>query len=253
MTPATEHVVEVEVRGAVVLVTLNRPRVLNALDRALTAELGRVADRLETEASLKVAVTRGAGRAFCVGNDLAETVEFTLAEAEAHAATQAAVLDRWAALPLITIAAVDGFALGGGLMLAACHDLRVAAERASFGLPEITLGWPPGYGIHRLICLLGEARAREVILSGARLDAEGARRIGLVNRVVPPERLLQEALGWGDELASLPGGGIRASKRLLTEIGGPPRGGEPRAFASCLTGDEAQGRIRSFLEERKRK
>ncbi len=95
------------------LVTLNRPAALNALDRALTAELGRVVDRLASEPGLKVAVTRGAGRAFCAGSDLKETATFTPAEAEAVGAGQADFLGRWAELPLITIAAIRGFALGG--------------------------------------------------------------------------------------------------------------------------------------------
>ena len=207
--------VEVEIRGAVALVTLNRPEALNALDRALTGELGRVAERLASEPGLKVVVTRGAGRAFCAGNDLKETATLTPREAEAFATAQGLLLDRWAALPLITLAAVGGVALGGGLVLAASHDLRMAADGARFGLPEITLGWPPAYGIHRLVRLIGEARARE--------------------------------------LARLPEGGIKATKRVLAGIVGPVRGGEPRAFAACLADDEAQTRIRSFLEQRKRR
>ncbi len=251
MSGAACALVEVEVRGAVALVTLNRPAALNALNSALTAELERVAGRLATEPGLRVAVTRGAGRAFCAGNDLKETATFTPAEAEALAARQAEVLDRWAALPVVTIAAIGGYALGGGLVVAASHDLRIAAEGTRFGLPEITLGWPPAYGIHRLISLLGEARARELILSGARFDAEEARRIGLVNRVVPPSRLLDEALAWAQELARLPQSGIRAAKGVLADIVGPPRGGEPRAFGACLAGEEARSRVRAFLERKR--
>lgn len=245
--------VEVEIRGAVALVTLNRPAALNALDRALTAELGGVAERLTSEPGLKVAVTRGAGRAFCAGNDLKETATLTPREAEAFATAQGLLLDRWAALPLITLAAVGGVALGGGLVFAASNDLRMAAEGARFGLPEITLGWPPAYGIHRLVRLIGEARAREVILSGAPFDATEARRIGLVNRVVAADRLLEEALAWAGELARLPEGAIKATKRVLADIVGPVRGGEPEAFARCLSAAEAQTRIRSFLEQRKRR
>ena len=252
MSRTSGALVEVEVRGAVALVTLNRPAALNALDRTLTAELGRVVERLASEPGLKVAVTRGAGRAFCAGNDLKETAAFTPVEAEAVAAGQADLLGRWAELPLITIAAIRGFALGGGLVLAAYHDLRVAGEGARFGLPEITLGWPPAYGLHRLIRLLGEAQARELILSGAQFDAGEARRIGLVNRVVPAARFLDEALAWAEELARLPARGIRAAKRVLTEIGGPYGGDEPRAFAECLASEEAQARIRAFMEQRKR-
>lgn len=250
MSPEAGACVALEVRGAVALITLNRPDVLNALDRALTAELAGVARRLEIEPGLKVAVTRGAGRALCAGNDLKEIAALSPAEAEAHAEAQAALLERWAQLPVITIAAVHGFALGGGLVVAASHDFRMAALGARFGLPEITLGWPPAYGIHRLIRLLGEARAREMILSGRQFDAEEALRIGLVNRVVPAGALLEAALAWAEELACLPESGIRAAKRVLAEIVGPPRAGEARAFAACLAGGEAQSRIRAFLEKR---
>ena len=244
--------VQVEIRGAVALVRLNRQRALNALDLAVIVELGGLIDRLASDPGLKVAVTCGAGRAYCVGNDLKELATLTPGEAEALAAAQAGLLDRWAALPLITMAIVHGFALGGGLMLAAFHDLRVAAEATRFALPEITLGFPPAYGIHRLIRLLGEARAREMILSGAQFDAEEARRIGLVNRVVPLDLLLDQALAWANELSRLPAGAIKATKRLLGEIAGPHRGGEPEAFGDCLRGEEAQTRIRSFLKARER-
>ena len=248
MTGQAAPLVELERRGAVAVLTLNRPHALNALDRALTDALDRAADRLESESGLKVAVTWGAGRAFCAGNDLKETAAFTPAEAEAASSGQATLLERWAALPVITVAAAHGFALGGGLMLAAAHDLRVAAEGTRLGLPEITMGWPPAYGVHRLIRLLGEARARELILTGAQVDADEALRIGLVNRVVLPERLLQAALAWSDELARLPQRGIKETKRLLAEIGGPGRGGEPAALARCLAGAEAQARLQSFLK-----
>lgn len=252
MNPSNGSLVEVEIRGAVALVRLNRQRALNALDLAMTVELGGLIERLATEPSLKVAVTCGAGRAYCVGNDLKEMAGLSPGEAEALTTAQAGLLDRWAALPLITMAIVHGFALGGGLMLAAAHDLRVAMEGTRFGLPEITLGWPPAYGIHRLIRLLGEARAREMILSGAQFDAEEAHRIGLVNRVVPTDALFDQSLAWATELSRLPEGAIKATKRLLGEIVGAPQGGEPPVFGACLRSDEAQRRIRSFLQARER-
>ena len=252
MSPAEGPLVEVEIRGAVALVRLNRPRVLNALDLALTVELSNLIDRLATEADLKVAVTCGAGQAYCVGNDLKETATIAPAEAEALATAQEGLMDRWAALPLITMAIVHGFALGGGLLLAAFHDLRVAAEGTQFGLPEITLGLPPAFGIHRLIRLLGEARAREIILTGVQFDAGEARRMGLVNRVVATDVLLDEGLAWATELSRLPEGAIKATKRLLGHIVGPHQGGEPQAFGACLGDEEARTRIRSFLKARER-
>ncbi len=111
----------------------------------------------------------------------------------------------------------------GGLMLAAFHDLRVAAEGTRFGLPEITLGWPPAYGIQRLIQLLGDARACELVLSGAQFEAEEARRIGLVNRVVPSDVVYDQALGWANELSRLPAGGHPGHQAPAgRDCGGPP-------------------------------
>ena len=252
MSPVNSPLVEIETRGAVALVRLNRPRALNALSLALTVELASLMDLLASDPGLKVAVTCGAGRAYSAGNDLKEMATLTPAQAEALATAQGELLDRWAALPLITMAIVHGFALGAGLMLAAFHDLRVGAQGTRFGLPEITLGLPPAYGIHRLIRQLGGARAREMILSGAQFDAEEALRIGLVNRVVPLDLLLDRALAWANELSRLPAEGIKATKRLLNQIIGPYRGGEAQAFGACLGSEEAQIRIRSFLKARER-
>ncbi len=252
MSRTNGSLVEMEIRGPVALVRLNRQRALNALDLAMTVELGGLVDRLADEPGLKVAVTCGAGRAFSVGNDLKEMAGLSSGEAEALATAQAGLLDRWAALPLVTIAIVHGFALGGGLMLAAAHDLRVAMEGTRFGLPEVTLGWPPAYGIHRLIRLLGEARVREMVLTGAPFDAEEARRIGFVSRVAPSDLLLDEGLAWATELSHLPQGAIKATKRLLGDMAGPGRNEEPPVFGSCLGAADAQARIRSFLQARQR-
>lgn len=252
MSAVNSPLVEIETRGAVALVRLNRPRALNALNLALTVEPAGLIDRLASDPGLKVAVTCGAGRAYCAGNDLKEMATLTPAQAEALATAQGELLDRWAALPLITMAIVHGFALGAGLLLALFHDLRVAGVGTQFGLPEITLGLPPLYGIHRLIRMLGGARARETILSGARFDAEEARRIGLVSRVVPVDLLLDQGLAWANELSRLPAEGIRATKRLLSEIAGPHRAGEPQAFGACLGDEEARIRIQSFLKARER-
>src|SRR5205823_10261230 len=126
----------------------------------------------------------GRGRAFCAGNDIAEMAEIAPAEAEALASRQAALMERFARLPQVTLAAVEGHALGGGLMLALAQDLRIASDRARFGLPEVTLGFNPAYGIARVLDVLGGGHARELLLTARVLRADEALRIGLVNRVV---------------------------------------------------------------------
>src|SRR5207244_3042397 len=129
---------------------------------------------------VRVLIVAGRGRGFCAGNDLNEMAGLAPPEAEALANRQALLMDAFARLPQVTIAAVHGFALGGGCMLAAAQDLRVAAEDARFGLPEVSLGFAPAYGIARLRDLLGGAHARDLMLTARIIEAPEAHRLGLV-------------------------------------------------------------------------
>src|SRR5213076_756613 len=128
--------IDLDAKDGVAWLRLNRPAALNALDRSLTGALEQTLARVAAMDDVTVLVVTGRGRAFCAGNDLAEMTTLTGDEAEALATRQAALLDRFAHLPQVTIAAIDGWALGGGLMLAAAQDLRVASDRARFGLPK---------------------------------------------------------------------------------------------------------------------
>ena len=143
------------VDGAVGRLTLERPQALNALDRATASGIEVALDRLERSADVTVVIVTGRGRAFCAGNDVAEMPALTAPEAEALSERWQRIMDRFAHLPQVTIAAVRGFALGGGCMLALAQDLRVAEESARFGLPEVSLGFNPSYGIARLLDVLG--------------------------------------------------------------------------------------------------
>src|SRR5215467_14311009 len=148
---ADAPIVELEAQAGVVWLRLNRPEALNALNRRLTGALEETLERVAAMDDTRVLVVAGRGRAFCAGNDIKEMESVTGDEAEALARRHAAIMERFATLPQVTIAAVDGYALGGGLMLAVAQDLRVASDRARFGLPEVTLGFPPAYGIARLL------------------------------------------------------------------------------------------------------
>src|SRR5207253_6903759 len=128
---------------------------------------------------VRVLVVAGRGRAFCAGNDIKEMQTIAPDEAEALARRHAAIVQRFSSLPQVTIAAVDGYALGGGLMLAIAQDLRVASDRARFGLPEVTLGFPPAYGIARLLDVVAGGHARDLLLTGRTIHATEALRIGL--------------------------------------------------------------------------
>jgi enoyl-CoA hydratase len=171
-------------------VTINRPDKLNALNAIVIAELGDAVTRIETDSAIRGVIVTGAGtKAFVAGADITE-----LTEQGVTGGQKRALFRRLERCGKPVIAAVNGFALGGGCELAmACH-LRIASETTRFGQPEVKLGIAPGYGgTVRLPRLVGRARALELLLTGDMIDAEEARRIGLVNRVVPADRLIEEA------------------------------------------------------------
>jgi len=184
-----------ELRDGIAQVTINRPDKLNALNDAVIGELDQVATLVTTDPAVRGVILTGAGpKAFAAGADIGELAGCDPTAAEALSRRGSGVFRRLEECPKPVLAAVNGFALGGGCELAmACH-LRIASENARFGQPEVKLGIIPGYGgTVRLARLVGRGRALEILLSGAPIDAQEAWRIGLVNRVVPADRLLPEA------------------------------------------------------------
>jgi enoyl-CoA hydratase/carnithine racemase len=240
--------IELTVDRAVAWLRLDRPRALNALDRALTAALEGAVAEIAGRADVTVLVVTGRGRAFCAGNDLAEMQTLGPAEAEALARRQAALMDGFARLPQVTLAAIDGFALGGGLMLAVAQDLRLAADRARFGLPEVTLGFNPAYGIARLLDVVGGGHGRDLLLTGRTIRASDALRMGLVSRVVAAPTLEASAGAWAAEIARLPRAGLAATKAIVARLGSGAAAGEPEAYGATLGTDEARQRLRAFRE-----
>ena len=182
-------------RDAVAFLTIDRPKQLNALNEVSLAEIDDVVTALGADPAVRAIIVTGAGdKAFVAGADIKELAAKTAASGYATALKGQAIFRKIESLGKPVIAAVNGFALGGGLELAlACH-LRVAAEGAKMGLPEVTLGAIPGYGgTQRLVRLVGKGRALEMILTGQPVDAVEAYRIGLVNQVVAAEALLETA------------------------------------------------------------
>ena len=190
--------------GAVATITINRPKVLNALNSATIDELRRAILELKADAAIRAAILTGAGeKSFVAGADINELAVQTPTSGREHALAGQHVFDLLENMGKPVIAAINGFALGGGCELAMACTLRIAADTARIGQPEITLGLIPGYaGTQRLPRLVGKGRAMEIILTGAPIPAAEAYRIGLVNRVVPAADLLAEARTLAAQLAS---------------------------------------------------
>ncbi|MBI1846914.1 MAG: enoyl-CoA hydratase/isomerase family protein [Candidatus Rokubacteria bacterium] len=237
--------------GAVAWLWLTRTDALNALNRALTSAVEQALDRVAAMDDARVLVVAGRGRAFCAGNDIREMLALAPDEVQALATRQAALMERFARLPQVTLAMIDGYALGGGLMLAVAQDLRIASDRARFGLPEVTLGFNPGYGIARLLDVVGGAHARDLMLTGRSVRSADALRMGLVNRVVAAPTLEASAAAWAAEIAQSPREGLAATKRIVTGLRAGD-GGEPAAYAEILrTSQAARDRIRAFAERKR--
>ena len=187
--------VRTENKDGILIITVDRPKVLNALNAETVAEIGQAFDAARDDDSVKAVILTGGGeKAFVAGADIRELAEMTPVTGKEIAQKGQRVFRAIERFPKPVIAAVNGFALGGGCELAlACH-IRIASERAQLGLPEVTLGIIPGYGgTQRMARLLGKGKALELILTGDRIGAEEAERIGLVNKVVPADQLMTAA------------------------------------------------------------
>jgi enoyl-CoA hydratase len=247
----------VETAGAVRVITLNRPGALNALNAQLLADLsGAIADSAADDA-VRVVVLTGAGdRAFAAGADITELASLTPESARRLALSGQALFRAIETLGKPTIAAINGFALGGGCELAMACTIRLAGDTAQLGQPEIDLGLLPGYGgTQRLVRLVGRGRALDLLLSGRRLEAAEAERIGLVSRVIPAASLLTEALELATRLANKAPLAVRYILEAVHEGADLPLPAATRLEAALFglaasTSDMAEG-TRAFLEKRK--
>jgi len=243
----------VETRGRVGLVRLNRPQALNALNSALLAELGEAVDKFDADTQIGCMVITGSDKAFAAGADIKEMADKTFIEA--FLGNLAATWDRVAHVRKPVIAAVAGFALGGGCELALECDIVIAADNAKFGQPEIKLGIIPGIGgTQRLPRAVGKAKAMDLILTGRMMDAAEAERSGLVARVVPLPGLLDEALKVAGTIASMSLPSVLAAKEAVnrafeTSLAEGVRF-ERRVFHSLFaTADQKEG-MAAFIEKR---
>lgn len=238
------------------VVTLNRPEVLNALDCRTLDELERALLELQRDDEIRVLVVTGAGeKAFVAGADLSEFAALGPADAQAYARTGQRVCALIERLGKPVIAAVNGFALGGGCELAMACTFRVAADHARFGQPEVKLGVMPGFGgTVRLPRLVGVGRALDLLLTGRRIDAAEALQIGLVHRVVPAAALMEDAKALARQLAAEPPFAVRSI--IDTVLRGSAMAFddatafEATAFGLTFATDDAREGVAAFLEKR---
>ncbi len=245
-----------ESRGPVVLLTLNRPDALNALSAALLEALAEAIHACTADDGVRAVVVTGAGRAFAAGADIAQMQSMTPLEGEAFSRLGHETFAALEALPVPTLAAVNGFALGGGCELALACDFIWAAEKARLGQPEVNLGLVPGFGgTSRLVRRVGPAWAKELILSGEPITADVAERIGLVNRRFDDaEALVAAAVEFGGVLAKKGPVAVSLAKRVMQEGQDADirvaHALEQQAFGlTFATEDRAEG-MAAFLEKR---
>ncbi len=239
------------------IITVNRPKALNALNADTMAELDGLVDAIAKDPSVKVVIITGSGdKAFVAGADIAYMQALSAVEGRAWGKAGQTVFDKIENLPQPVIAAVNGFALGGGNELAMACDIRIASDKAKFGQPEVTLGITPGFGgTQRLPRLVGKGRAKELLYTGDMVDAAEAYRIGLANKVVAPEELMDAAKALALKIMSRSPVAVAMCKAAVNEgIDADLQTGvayEAEVFGLCFaTGDQKEG-MAAFLDKRK--
>ncbi len=252
---AEYQTLQTEDRGPVRVVTIARPEVLNALNEQVVAELAACIEAAAAADGVRALLLTGAGKAFVAGADIAAMADMTPEQALAFSGRGHAVGEMLASLPIPTLAAVGGFALGGGCELALACDFIYASHKAKFGQPEVKLGVIPGFGgTQRLARRVGLARALELCMTGDIIGADEALRLGLVNRVVAPEELLPAALDTLTRIAEQGPVAVAKVKEVLHRGADLPLPEantlEQQAFAELFaTADQKEG-MRAFLAKR---
>ena len=237
-------------------IELHRPQALNALNKEVFATLGRVLDQIACDDQVKAVIITGHGeKAFAAGADVEELRQLNPVEAREFAMAANATQEKLSGLSKATIAALNGFTLGGGCELAMCCDIRIASEKARLGQPEINLGIiPGGGGTQRLSRLVGVSKAKELIFTGRIISAQEALQIGLVNRVVKPDELLDTAKKLALDIAGKSGPAISLAKRSIDEGSEMHLSGalhyEIECFAECFSTEDHREGIGAFLEKR---
>lgn len=248
--------ITVEVNEGIEIIVFNRPHVLNALNSDLLEEFSEALDTIAQDESIRVLVLTGAGeKSFVAGADIKELADRNPLSGKVFSQKGQSTISKLQDLAVPVIAAVNGFALGGGSEIALACDFIYASETASFGLPEITLGIIPGFGgTQRLARLIGINRAKELILTGKIISANDALNLGIVNKLVPAEKLREEVMVTAKAIAGKGKTALRAAKQAINNgMNVDLATGlniEADAFALCMTSKDSQEGLNAFIEKR---
>lgn len=245
-----------EKKDKIAIVRINRPKALNALNTSLIGELDLLIDQVIADEEVYVLIITGQGKAFVAGADIGEMKDMDPMEAKSFARKGLDLFRKIESMSKPVIAAVNGFALGGGCELAMCCDIRIASERASFGQPETGLGITPGFGgTQRLARIVGEGRAKELIFTCDMIKADEALRIGLVNKVTAEDELMDQAIDMATKIARNAQVAVRNAKEAInrgmqTDIDTAMLI-EEGLFSLCFATEDQKEGMEAFLEKRK--
>ena len=248
--------VQYEQQGHIGILTINRTEALNALNSVVMDDLDEAFKAIESNDDIYAAVITGEGRAFVAGADIGQMRDYGAVDGKAFSDKGNELFLRIENCSKPVIAAINGYALGGGCELAMCCDIRIASEKATFGQPEVGLGIIPGYGgTQRLPRIVGIGKAMELILSARVISAAEAKEIGLVNRITPPEELMTEALSLANEIASKAQIAVRMAKQCIrrgmqTDIVSGISG-EALGFGVCCDTEDQFDAMSAFVNKEK--
>lgn len=247
---------QVEIANGIATVTLNRPQSLNAVNVQMTSDIERfVGWLLGHPRDIRVVMLTGAGDAFCAGDDVKELRDLSLETARTLSHRQAEMYLAFERLPQPVIALINGDAFGAGCVAACSADIRIASHAARFAMPEIRLGWPPGYGIAQLTALVGKSRALEMCLMGEPIAASKALDWGLISEIVSGSSLLKRGRQIAETMLQMPATALRETKRLVhLDEGSQPKvahRADTEAYLRCLESTDAREGLAAFSEKRR--
>ncbi len=246
--------IKLEKQGHVAVMTVSRPEALNALNSATLDEMIEAAGKVREDESIRVLIVTGEGKAFVAGADIAEMKDLNGEQGRAFGLKGQAALTAIEQLPIPVIAAVNGFALGGGCELSLCADIRIASEKARFGQPETGLGITPGFGgTQRLPRVIGLSKAMELILTARMIKADEALSLGLCDKVVPPESLMEEAMKLAQTIAANAPVAVRNSKAAIRRFTGASLKADLEAeaalFGACFETNDQKMAMEAFVNK----